>query len=112
MRSKPMASVITCVSVKVPQSIENLKAIGHLAPKSKGNRIVYRYSSLFRASTLTFGGILQIGCKRWFEENFMFEPFDRKVQHIKNSKPIQVTCMMICCSLMIFVVVVGFMPAM
>ncbi len=67
---------------------------------------------LFRASTLTFGGILQIGCKRWFEENFMFEPFDRKVRHIKNSKPIQITCMIICCSLMIFAVVAGFMPAM
>ncbi|MDD7064621.1 MAG: hypothetical protein PUI76_05040 [Mollicutes bacterium] len=42
----------------------------------------------------------------------MFEPFDRKVQHIKNSKPIQITCMMICCSLMIFAVVAGFMPTM
>lgn len=53
---------------------------------------------LFRASTLTFGGILQIGCKRWFEENFMVEPLDRKVQHIKNSKPIQIACTIICSS--------------
>lgn len=65
---------------------------------------------LFRASTLTFGGILQIGGKRWFEENFMYEPFDKKVKYIKNSKPIQITCMIICCSLMIFAVVAGFMP--
>lgn len=66
---------------------------------------------LFRASTLTFGGILQIGGKRWFEENFMFEPFDKKVKYIKNSKPIQITCMVICVVLMIFAVVAGFLPA-
>ena len=67
---------------------------------------------LFRASTLTFGGILQIGGKRWFEENFNYEPFDRKVTFIKQSKPIQITCMCICCALMIFAIVFGFLPKM
>lgn len=67
---------------------------------------------LFRASTLTFGGILQIGGKRWFEENFKYEPFDKAVTHIKNSKPIQITCMLICCGLMIFCLIAGFLPKM
>lgn len=66
---------------------------------------------LFRASTLTFGGILQIGGKNWFENNFYFEKFDKFVKYVKNSKPIQITCMVICCSLMIFAVVAGFVPA-
>lgn len=66
---------------------------------------------LFRASTLTFGGILQIGGKNWFEQNFYFEKFDKAVNYIKNSKPIQITCMIICCSLMVFAVVAGFVPA-
>lgn len=66
---------------------------------------------LFRASTLTFGGILQIGGKNWFENNFYFEKFDKFVKYVKNSKPIQITCMVVCCSLMIFAVVAGFVPA-
>lgn len=66
---------------------------------------------LFRASTLTFGGILQIGCKNWFEQHFYFEKFDKAVNYIKNSKPIQITCMIICCALMVFAVVAGFVPA-
>lgn len=66
---------------------------------------------LFRASTLTFGGILQIGGKNWFETHFYFEKFDKAVKYIKNSKPIQITCMLICCSLMTFAVVAGFVPA-
>lgn len=66
---------------------------------------------LFRASTLTFGGILQIGGKNWFEQNFYLEKFDKAVNYIKNSKPIQITCMIICCSLMVFAVVAGFVPA-
>lgn len=66
---------------------------------------------LFRASTLTFGGILQIGGKNWFEQNFYFEKFDKAVNYIKNSKPIQIACMVICCSLMVFAVVAGFVPA-
>lgn len=66
---------------------------------------------LFRASTLTFGGILQIGGKNWFEQNFYFEKFDKAVNYIKNSKPIQIACMVICCSLMTFAVVAGFVPA-
>lgn len=66
---------------------------------------------LFRASTLTFGGILQIGGKNWFENNFYFEKFDKFVKYVKNSKPIQITCMVICCSLMVFAVVAGFVPA-
>lgn len=66
---------------------------------------------LFRASTLTFGGILQIGGKNWFEQNFYFEKFDKAVNYIKNSKPIQIVCMIICCSLMTFAVVAGFVPA-
>ena len=66
---------------------------------------------LFRASTLTFGGILQIGGKNWFEQNFYFEKFDKAVNYIKNIKPIQIACMVICCSLMVFAVVAGFVPA-
>ena len=66
---------------------------------------------LFRASTLTFGGILQIGGKRWFEENFHYDPFDRKVNYIKNSKPIQISCMIVCVALMTFAVIAGFVPA-
>ncbi len=66
---------------------------------------------LFRASTLTFGGIMQIGGKNWFEQNFYFEKFDKAVNYIKNSKPIQIACMIICCSLMTFAVVAGFVPA-
>lgn len=66
---------------------------------------------LFRASTLTFGGILQIGGKNWFEQNFYFEKFDKFVNRVKNSKPVQIVCMLICCSLMIFAVVAGFVPA-
>lgn len=66
---------------------------------------------LFRASTLTFGGIMQIGGKNWFEQNFYFEKFDKAVNYIKNSKPIQIVCMLICCSLMTFAVVAGFVPA-
>ena len=66
---------------------------------------------LFRASAFTFGGILQSGGKRWFEENFHYDPFDRKVNYIKNSKPIQISCMIVCVALMTFAVIAGFVPA-
>lgn len=62
---------------------------------------------LFRANTLTFGGIMQIGAKNYWEENLHNDKFSRFVDFTHKTW-VQVICMIICIALMAAVIVLRF----
>lgn len=59
---------------------------------------------LIRANTLTFGGIMQIGGKKYWEDNLHNNKFSKFIDFTHKTS-VQVVCMIICVALMIFTVV-------
>lgn len=57
---------------------------------------------LFRANTLTFGGIMQIAGKNYWEENLHNDKFQRGIDYTHKTR-VQIVCMIICIALMIYV---------
>ena len=62
---------------------------------------------LFRANTLTFGGIMQIGAKSYWEENLHNDKFSKFIDFTHKTW-VQVVCMIICIALMAAVIVLRF----
>ncbi|MEG1519761.1 MAG: hypothetical protein RR458_02120 [Clostridia bacterium] len=62
---------------------------------------------LLRANTLTFGGIMQIAAKQYWEESLYNEKFAKFID-VTHKNSIQIVCMVICVALMAFVVVARF----
>ena len=62
---------------------------------------------LFRANTLTFGGIMQIGGKKYWEESLHNDRFSRMID-FTHKTPVQVISMIVCIALMVYVVVARF----
>lgn len=62
---------------------------------------------LFRANTLTFGGIMQIGGKKYWEESLHNDKFSRMIDFTHKTW-VQIVCMVICIALMLFVMISRF----
>ena len=62
---------------------------------------------LFRANTLTFGGIMQIGGKSFWEENLANDKFSRGIDYTHKTW-VQIVCMVICVALMLYVIITRF----
>ncbi len=70
--------------------------------------ITFSYWLLLRANTLTFGGIMQIGGKEYWEENLHNDKFTKFIDWTHKDS-VQIVCMIICVALMAFVVASRFM---
>ncbi len=58
---------------------------------------------LLRANTLTFGGIMQIGAKQYWEDG-LYNPKFAKFIDWTHKRSVQIVCMVICLALMAFVI--------
>lgn len=62
---------------------------------------------LFRANTLTFGGIMQIGGKQYWEEQLHNDKFSRAIDFTHKTW-VQIACMVVCIGLMLYVMISRF----
>ena len=70
-----------------------------------GNAAIgWSYWLLLRANTLTFGGIMQIGAKNYWEENLYNDKFSKMIDFTHKTW-VQVVCMIVCVTLMVTVIV-------
>lgn len=68
---------------------------------TKNPAVGFSFWLLFRANTLTFGGIMQIAGKNYWEENLHNDKFTRFIDW-SHKTSVQIVAMIICCGLMIF----------
>lgn len=69
--------------------------------------VAFSFWLLMRANTLTFGGIMQIAGKDYWEETLHNDKFSRFID-VTHKTPVQIVCMIICVALMVYVIATRF----